>query len=317
MAKNTRAKSTRPAFPDIVRPFQIEGSDVRGRLVRLGPAFDMVLSQHDYPPPVARLMGETLALAAVLAATVKYDGVFNLQAKGSGPVDLVVADVDSEGGLRGYARYDKTHFDSGEEPEYSIPRLMGTGHLAFTVDQGPDTDRYQGITPLEGASLSECAQIYFRTSEQLETAILLAAELDTGASAKIDTMHGRAGALLVQRLPDGPSLARTEEEREEDWRNAVVLMSSLSAAELLNPDIPSNGILYRLYHEKGVRVFNSRPIEFRCRCSRDKIAEALASFSPESLIDMKTDAGVIVATCEFCHTDYKFDEDQIEILRDT
>ncbi|MDP7547312.1 MAG: Hsp33 family molecular chaperone HslO, partial [Alphaproteobacteria bacterium] len=188
---------------DLILPFKLESADVRGRLVRLGSAFDMVLGQHDYPPPVARLIGETLALAVALAATVKYDGVFNLQAKGSGPVDLVVADVDSEGGLRGYARFDQTYFDSGEEPEYSIPRLMGTGHLAFTVDQGPDTDRYQGITPLEGASLSECAQIYFRTSEQLETAILLAAELDTGAGAKIDTKRGRAGALLVQRLPDG------------------------------------------------------------------------------------------------------------------
>jgi molecular chaperone Hsp33 len=306
------AKQARPGFPNIIRPFQIEGSDVRGRLVRMGSAFDRVLEQHDYPPPVARLIGETLALAAALASTVKYAGIFNLQAQGSGPVNLVVADVDSEGGLRGYARYEESAFEPDAEIEQSIPKLMGSGHLAFTVDQGADTDRYQGITPLEGATLSECAQLYFRTSEQLETAILLASELD----ADTDTQMGRAGALLLQRLPDTPDLTRSEEDREQDWRNAVVLMSSLSAAELLNPDIPTNGVLYRLYHENGVRVFDSRPIEFRCRCSRDKIARALASFTPDSLADMKTDAGLIVATCEFCHTDYEFGDGELVQLRE-
>ena len=297
------------AFPNIIRPFQIEGSDVRGRLVRMGGAFDKVLEQHNYPAPVARLIGETLALAAALASTVKYAGVFNFQAQGSGPVNLVVADVDSEGGLRGYARYDEAAFEAEPKIEQSIPKLMGSGHLAFTVDQGADTDRYQGITPLEGATLSECAQIYFRTSEQLETAILLASDLEGDES--------RAGALLLQRMPDTPDFMRSEEDRDEEWRNAVVLMSSLTPAELLNPEIPTNGVLYRLYHENGVRVFDSRSIEFRCRCSRDKIARALASFEPDSLADMKTDAGLIVATCEFCHTDYEFDDGQIGQLRGT
>jgi molecular chaperone Hsp33 len=296
-------------FPNIIRPFQIEGSDVRGRLVRMGSAFDQVLEQQNYPPPVARLIGETLALAEALASTVKYAGVFNLQAQGSGPVNLVVADVDSEGGLRGYARYDAAAFETDREIEQTIPKLLGSGHLAFTVDQGADTDRYQGITPLEGATLSECAQLYFRNSEQLETAILLASELDENG--------GRAGALLLQRMPDTPDVMRSEEDRDEEWRTAVVLMSSLTPAELLNPDIPTNGVLYRLYHENGVRVFDSRPIEFRCRCSRDKIARALASFEPDSLADMKTDAGLIVATCEFCHTDYEFDDGQIGQLRGT
>ncbi len=297
------------AFPNIIRPFQIEGSDVRGRLVRMGGAFDKVLEQHNYRAPVARLIGETLALAAALASTVKYAGVFNFQAQGSGPVNLVVADVDSEGGLRGYARYDEAAFEAEPKIEQSIPKLMGSGHLAFTVDQGADTDRYQGITPLEGATLSECAQIYFRTSEQLETAILLASDLEGDGS--------RAGALLLQRMPDTPDFMRSEEDRDEEWRNAVVLMSSLTPAEVLNPEIPTNGVLYRLYHENGVRVFDSRSIEFRCRCSRDKIARALASFEPDSLADMKTDAGLIVATCEFCHTDYEFDDGQIGQLRGT
>ena len=186
---------------------------------------------------------------------------------------------------------------------------MGSGHLAFTVDQGANTDHYQGITPLEGATLSECAQLYFRNSEQLETAILLASDLDGDES--------RAGALLLQRMPEAADIIRSEEERDEEWHNAVVLMSSLTPAELLNPEIPTNDILYRLYHENGVRVFDSRPIEFRCRCSRDKIAQALASFEPDSLADMKTNAGLIVATCEFCHTDYEFDDGQIGKLRGT
>ncbi|MEE2760360.1 MAG: Hsp33 family molecular chaperone HslO [Pseudomonadota bacterium] len=296
-------------FPNIIRPFKIDGSDVRGRLVRMGSAFDQALERHAYPNSVARLLGETLALAAALASTVKYKGVFNLQAQGTGPVNLVVADVDSEGGLRGYARYEEGAFAEEANSDQTIPKLMGTGHLAFTVDQGGDTDRYQGITALEGPSLSECAQMYFRTSEQLETAILLASDLDGEA--------GRAGALLLQRLPDTPDITRTEEDREEEWRNAVVLMSSLTPAELLNPAIPTNSLLYRLYHENGVRVFDSRPIDFRCRCSRDKIAEALGSFELDSLTDMKNDAGLIAATCEFCHTNYDFDEDQISALRGT
>jgi molecular chaperone Hsp33 len=296
------------AFPNIIRPFQIEGSDVRGRLVRMGSAFDKVLELHNYPRPVACLIGETLALAEALASTVKYAGVFNLQAQGSGPVNLVVADVDSEGGLRGYARYDEAAFEADTKIEQTVPKLLGSGHLAFTVDQGADTDRYQGITPLEGATLSECALLYFRNSEQLETAILLASDLDDDG--------GRAGALLLQRMPEAANITRSEEDRGEEWHNAVVLMSSLTAAELLSREIPTNDILYRLFHENGVRVFDSRPIEFRCRCSRDKIARALASFEPDSLADMKSDAGLIVATCEFCHTDYEFDDGQIGQLRD-
>ena len=296
-------------FPNIIRPFKIDGSDVRGRLVRMGSAFDQALEQHAYPAPVARLLGESLALAVALASTVKYTGVFKLQAQGSGPVNLVVADVDSEGGLRGYARYEEGAFEEEASFDQTIPKLMGPGHLAFTVDQGGDTDRDQGITALEGSSLSECAQIYFRRSEQLETAILLASDLDGGA--------GRAGALLLQRIPDPPDITCTQEDREEEWRNAVVLMSSLTPTELLNPAVPTNNLLYRLYHENGIRVFDSRHIDFRCRCSRDKIVEALGSFEPNSLSDMKTDAGLIVATCEFCHTDYEFDECQISALRGT
>jgi len=293
-------------FPDSVRPFQIEGSDVRGRLIRLGSAYEQALNIHSYPDVVARLLGETMALATALASTVKYDGLFNLQAQGDGPLSMLVADIDSEGGLRGYARFDEAYFNSNDRSDRSIPQLIGTGHLAFTVDQGPGTDRYQGITPLEGATLSECAQAYFKISEQLDTAIILAA--DPGGR------EPRAGALLVQRMPGARGKTRLEMEPDEDWRSAVILMSSLTPAELLDTEIPSDDILYRLYHENGVRVFDRRPVAFRCRCSREKVANTLVLYPPESLDDMKTDDGVIVASCEFCRQEYIFDDDQLTNL---
>ena len=299
--------SASPIFPSIVRPFQLEGCDVRGKLVRLGVAYGDILAPHDYPASVARLLGELLALAAALSTSLKYEGTFAIQTTSNGPIRMIMADVQSNGGMRAYARYNAEDLDDAGDA--TIAELLGSGHIAFTVDQGPDTTRYQGITAIEGESLTDCANTYFRQSEQLETEIMLAAEpAGQGRDA-------RAAALMLQRLPRPERSVVDPEEDDEKWRNAVVLMKSMSADELLDADIPTDQLLYRLYHETGVRVFEGRPLRFHCRCSRDRVANTLASFSADDLKDMKTEAGLIVATCEFCRTDYTFDDDQLAELR--
>jgi molecular chaperone Hsp33 len=292
------------AFGDFVQPFQIEAPGLRGRLVRLGAAVDAVIGPHAYPPVVETLVGETMALAAVLASGLKYDGIFTLQMQGDGPVGLIMVDITSDGDMRGYARFDSDRLDaSTPAADASVPRLLGAGVMSFTVDQGPDTDRYQGVTALEGATLSECAHAYFRQSEQVETAIRLCV---TGAA---DADGGRrAAAIMLQRLPKyGP----LDPDAEEDWRRAVILMSSATPAELLEPRLSVNQILYRLFHEDGVRVFRRRALRHRCRCSRDKVEAILQSFPAAEIREMAEEAGRITVTCEFCKTVYAFAESDV------
>jgi len=299
--------SASPIFPSIVRPFQLEGCDVRGKLVRLGSAYADILAPHEYPTPVARILGETLALAAALSTSLKFDGTFTIQTSSDGPIRMVMADVQSEGGMRAYARY---HADAlPDDEEAGVPELLGTGHIAFTVDQGPDTTRYQGITALDGETMSDCANIYFHQSEQLETEIVLTA--DPGGPGR----DARAAALMLQRLPRPERAGVDPEEDDEKWRSAIILMKSMTSEELLDPAVSADRLLYRLYHETGVRVFDGRPLRFHCRCSRERVANTLASFSAADLQDMKTDEGLIVATCEFCRTDYTFDDAQLAQLR--
>ena len=177
---------------DLVQPFQIDSSGLRGRLVRLGPALDEILTRHAYPEPVAMMLGEAIALAAALAGALKYEGVFTLQTKGDGPIGMLVADVTSAGALRGYAQYDAgklakaiaTSPGGATGIGDSVPRLLGAGHLAFTVDQGEHTDRYQGIVELQGSTLAECAHHYFRQSEQVEAGLKVAVGARPGATAR-------------------------------------------------------------------------------------------------------------------------------------
>ena len=293
---------------DLIRPFQVEAAGVRGRLVRLGPTVDEIVRRHAYPPPIARLLGEGIALAAILAGALKYDGVFSLQAKGDGIVRMLVADCTSEGRLRGYAQFDAEALDrliakTGAE-RFTVPRLMGGGYLAFTVDQGDDTERYQGIVPLEGATLAECAQKYFRDSEQVQTAIHIAMA-DRGEV-------WRAGAIMVQRLPEGDPamMARgAEPDRsvsEEDWRRTVTLMATVGEVELTDLDLGPDELLYRLYHEDGVRVFDTQPLAFGCRCSLVRAERVLEALSAEAIEDLTVD-GRLDVTCEFCNSRYDFD----------
>ncbi|MAO57025.1 MAG: molecular chaperone [Rhodospirillaceae bacterium] len=289
---------------DLVQPFQVDTLGVNGRVVRLGPVLEQLVAPHDYPAPVADLLAQTVALAATLASVLKFDGVFTLQVQGDGPVGLVMADITTAGGMRCYARYDADRLaeaDISGAHGAPVPALLGSGYLAFTVDQGPDTERYQGITELTGATLADCAHAYFRQSEQLETAILVASNGDPLG----------AGAIMVQRLPTAKGIA--DDEAEENWRRAVILMSSLTADELLDPEVATDLLLYRLYHQDGVRVTEGRAVTHSCRCSRDKVAQTLKSFPKTEIEDMAED-GRITVTCEFCRTDYVFEADQVDAL---
>lgn len=291
---------------DCVQPFLIDASGVTGRLVRLGAAIDRILDRHPYPDPVKKLLGEFLALGAGLAGALKYDGVFTLQTKGDGPVPMMVADVTSDGAVRGFAQV------TGETPpeaaigDAPVPKLLGGGYLAFTVDQGPDMERYQGVVELSGGTLEDCVHHYFEQSEQFASAVKLAA-------GKGRDGHWRAATLCVQRLPEeGGVGARAAEETEDDWRRAVVLMATAKEAELLDPGLTPDALLFRLFHEDGVRVFDPRRLEDSCRCSRERSGRMLVALGRDELADLKLEDGTVEVTCQFCNRSERFSDADLD-----
>lgn len=298
---------------NLVQPFQLEKIAARGRTVRLGKVVEDVLGNHDYPEPVASLLGELLALAALISGALKFDGVFSVQAKGDGPVGTLVVDITTDGKMRGYAQFDDERLRAvvGKEDPVDwrtspVPRLLGSGHLAFTVDQGPDTERFQGIVELTGARLAESAHNYIRQSEQLDAVVLLAAGRVPVESAE---SAWRAGGVMIQRLPNkGRSLLSGEardDDDEDDWVSAVAFMSSTREEELLDAALHPHELLYRLFHEDGVRVFEPNPLVMFCRCTQDKVVGMLRSF-PRTEIEQMTVDDMVIVTCEFCGLDYNF-----------
>lgn len=285
---------------DVLVPFQLGGGAVRGRVVRLGASVAAILDGHGYPAPVATLLAETLALAAVLAGSLKYDGVFTLQAQGDGAVGLVVADVTSGGDLRGYARFDADKLAKVDGA--SVQALMGKGYLAFTVDQGPHTDRYQGIVELDGATLADCAETYFRQSEQLDTKVRLVSGANAAAGMMIQRMPGS--------VPGAPIL--TAHESEDHWHTAAVMLATLSADELLDDALAPAKLAFRLFHEQGLAVYDARDLRAKCRCSRARVATTLRSFPRAEVEGLRDESGKVVVTCEFCRTAYGFDDADLE-----
>ncbi|MDX5392850.1 MAG: Hsp33 family molecular chaperone, partial [Caulobacteraceae bacterium] len=257
---------------DLVGPFQIEGEAVRGRLVRLGPAIDEILAAHAYPEPVANLLGETCALAALVGSSLKFEGRLIVQAQGDGPVRYVVADYDTEGALRGYCRFDPDEV-AAASTGFARPgarSLLGQGVFIMTVDQGPDMDRYQGVTAIEGETLALCAEQYFAQSEQTPTRVRLAVgQADVG-----EGMRWRAGGMLIQNIAEDDTRGSTEEA----WTRSQAFFETIGEDELLDPGLSSQTLLFRLFHEDGVRVFEAKPLRAFCRCSEDRIRNVLASF---------------------------------------
>jgi molecular chaperone Hsp33 len=294
---------------DLVQPFQIDPFALRGRLVRLGPLLDEILSRHAYPEPAARMLGEAITLAVALAGALKYDGVFTLQTKGDGPIRMMVADVTTAGAVRGYAQVDAAKLGTALSGGQSVPRLLGAGYLALTVDQGEHTERYQGIVELQGPTLAHCVHHYFRQSEQVEAALKVAV-------ARLADPDGverwRGGCLMIQRLPADRATDDREAE-DEGWRRAAILMSSSTSRELVDPLLAPDALLFRLFHEDGVRVHAPHALAARCRCSRQRVETVLRALTPTETEEMKVD-GRIEVTCEFCGRVYAFDDDALAAL---
>ncbi len=294
------ASSTHPT-DDLVAAFQIEGWPLRGRIVRLGAAIDEVLSRHDYPEPVADLLGEACALAALVGSSLKFEGRLIVQAQGGGPVSRVVADYDTTGGLRGYCSFDadKLAAVSGGFARPGAKTLLGDGVFIMTIDQGPDMDRYQGITPIEGETLALCAEQYFAQSEQTPTRVRLAVgQVDTGAG-----MNCRAGGILIQNVASDDARGSTQDV----WERAQALFATTGEDELIDPTLPGETLLWRLFNEDGVRVFEAKPLRAFCRCSPERVASVIESFSAEERADMVEPDGKIHVTCEYCSRAYQLE----------
>lgn len=308
------------AGDDRVVPFQVEGLDVRGRAVQLGPLLNTILGRHDYPAPVARLLAEALVLTALLGTSLKFDGKFTVQTKGDGPVDLLVADFSTPDALRAYARYDEDALAAAiKDGKISPPELLGNGVLAFTIDQGTGMQPYQGIVPMDGSSLEEIAGVYFRQSEQIPTRVRLGvAELFDRDEDGKPRHNWRAGGLVAQFLPQAPERMRHPDlhggdgdEREtsvtdDAWDEARSLVETIDTDELTDPQVAIERLLYRLFHERGVRVYEPQTVFDRCSCSREKIKGVLAGFTAEE-IEASQEDGQIAVTCEFCSTTYRYE----------
>ncbi len=315
---------------DVAVPFTLDSLDCRGRVVRLGEALDQILTRHAYPAPVARLLGEAVVLAALIGSSLKFEGRFILQTQTDGPVNLIVVDLDAPDGLRGYARFEADAVQQAIAQGRTQPgQLLGHGHLAMTVDQGVHMDRYQGIVALEGGSLEDVAHTYFQQSEQVPTLVRLAvAQLTLKGGRR---PHWRAGGTLVQYLPphggrtmpdlpgDGdfanPDTADTSFAESDKWTETRALIGTVADDELADPELSAERLLFRLFHESGVRVFEPMPLEERCTCSAERIEAMLRdNFTAEERADMVV-GGEIEVVCEFCSADYHFKPHEFDDTR--
>ncbi|MCK1393896.1 Hsp33 family molecular chaperone [Bradyrhizobium sp. 1] len=313
-----RAPSPVP-IDDAVLPYEVDALDVRGRLVRLGPALDEILTKHDYPAPVGKLLGEAIVLTTLLGSALKFEGRFILQAQTDGPVSFLVVDYQAPDHLRAYARFDAARLGDAKDSG----TLLGHGHLAMTIDQGPDMSRYQGLVALDGGSLEDAAHEYFLRSEQIPTRVRLAVG-EEWRSSDGGKHRWRAGGMLMQFLPKAPERARQADlhpgdaphgvevhavAEDDAWVEARSLIETVEDVELIDPELSGERLLYRLFHERGVRVFNPLSLKAQCSCSRDAVASMLKSFSPDDRAAMVKDDKVVV-TCEFCSSVYQFTPDE-------
>jgi molecular chaperone Hsp33 len=296
--------------PGASQPFLLFDGAVRGRLVRLNGVADAILGRHTYPDAVSRILGEAMAAGVALAGGLKFDGSFTFQLQGDGPLHTLVTDITSNHEIRGCAKFREEDLPAESDGHSaSLTQLVGSGHIAFTVDQGPDMDRYQGIIELAGTSIGECIHHYFRQSEQLETAVKIAAGRVTDADGS-DTWQ--VAALLVQRMPAEGGKKPTEAD-EDAWRSAVILMSSITDTELLNPALTEEDLLRRLYGTVGGRLLECRELTVGCRCSRERSAKILASFPMDEVRSMSVD-GKVSMTCEFCEISFDFSDAELDDL---
>lgn len=310
------------AWDDTVLPFQLDRSDIRGRVARLDGVLDQILAQHDYPPEVEALVAEMALLTALIGQTVKLRWKLSLQVRGDGPIRLIATDYygPTEDGaaarVRAYASFDADRMDPGSDPFTQV----GKGYFAILIDQGKGMTPYQGITPISGGSLLACAETYFAQSEQLPTRF----SLSYGRSQMPgEAEHWRAGGVMLQHMPkaspfvasDGGSgedgLLQAEdmlnEDESENWTRANVLLDTVEDLELIGPSVQPTDLLVRLFHEEAPRVFDAQPVKFGCSCSADRVRESLSIYSAKDIAHMTTDDGIVTADCQFCGAHYEFD----------
>ena len=292
---------------DFALPFRIEGQNVNGRIVKLNQLASDVLSRHNYPEEVGRLLGEALVLAAMLGTVLKFDGRFILQLQGKGPISMLMGDYAQGGALRGFAQFDQEKLDAALANGDSGLALLGAnGHMAFTVDQGADMERYQGIVPLEGENLAQAALEYFHRSEQIATSLRLAAAPMILPGGKTEWRAG--GILLQQAAKDGGTDSPPDRElrvERDDWQRLTILLQTTEDSELLDAELEAETLAYRLFNEDGVRVFDARPLHFDCPCSRDRVKNMLSGLSETDQDEMQ-EQETIEVRCEFCNELYLF-----------
>lgn len=311
---------------DTILPFEVAALDVRGRVVRLGPAVDQILSAHDYPLPISRLLGEAIVLTVLLGTALKIEGRFILQTQSDGPVRMLVVDFTTPGKVRACARFDAARVAAATAAgNDGAGALLGRGHLAMTIDQGPDMSRYQGLVALEGFDLEQAAHEYFKRSEQIPTRIRMAvAEEFSGGGAR---RRWRAGGILLQFLPKAPERARQADldpgdapagsaphqlPEDDAWVEGRSLIETVEDVELIDPAVSAERLVYRLFHERGVRVFRSTEVTAQCSCSRAGVADMLKSFTQDDR-DHMVENGVITVTCEFCNSTHVFERSEVEV----
>jgi molecular chaperone Hsp33 len=308
---------------DTILPFAVAALELRGQVVRLGPLVDEILSRHNYPLPVAKLVGEAIVLTVLLGSTLKFDGRFIFQTQTDGPVRMLVIDFRSPGKVRACARFDAALVEAAMSAGRADPgALLGRGHLAMTIDQGPDMSRYQGVVALDGGDLEAAAHEYFRRSEQIPTRARLAVAEEFSAGKG---RRWRAGGMLLQFLPLAPERARQADldpgdapegiaphmvPEDEAWAEGRALIATVEDIELIDPALSSERLVYRLFHEHGVRVFRYRDLRAECSCSRASVESMLRSFSQDDR-DHMVENGVISVTCEFCSTNYAFAPEKV------
>jgi molecular chaperone Hsp33 len=314
------------AVDDTILPFAVKALDLRGRIVRLGASVDKTLSSHDYPAPVAKLLGEAIVLTVMLGSALKFDGRFILQTQSDGPVRMLVVNFTSPGSVRACARFDAERVAAAIAANEAEPgKLLGHGHLAMTIDQGPEMSRYQGLVPLEGGDLEQAAHEYFSRSEQIPTRVRLAVAEEFRAGKNGPRRRWRAGGILLQFLPSSIERARQADldpgdappgtgphiiPEDEAWIEGRALVETVDDIELVDPALSSERLAYRLFHERGVHVFRAAPVEAHCSCSRDTVENMLRSFPQTDRDDMVED-GKITVTCEFCSSTYVFAPNEI------
>jgi molecular chaperone Hsp33 len=327
---------------DTILPFEVAALDLRGRVARLGPAVDEILNAHDYPAPVAKLLGEAIVLTVLLGSALKMEGRFILQTQSDGPVRMLVVDFTTPGKVRACARFDAARVAAAvASSRDAAGELLGRGHLAMTIDQGPEMSRYQGLVALEGRDLEHAAHEYFIRSEQIPTCIRMAVGEELSAGREGARHRWRAGGILLQFLPKAPERARQADidpgdapqgfapqgfapqgfapqgfapqglaphhvPEDDAWVEGRSLFETVEDVELIDPAVSAERLVYRLFHERGVRVFRSTAVTAECSCSREGVADMLRSFSQDDR-DHMIENGVITVTCEFCNSSHVFE----------